>query len=65
MPKMKTHKGAKKRTSVTGTGRFKRSRAFKKHKLTKKTAKRKASLRQAGYISTADEKMVKLLMPYS
>lgn len=65
MPKMKTHKGAKKRTSITGTGRIKRSKAFKKHILTKKTTKRKRDLRHAGYVSSADEKRVRLLLPYS
>lgn len=65
MPKMKTHKGAKKRTSVTGTGRFKRSKAFKKHILTKKASKRKSDLRRGGYVSDVDAKRVKLLLPYS
>ena len=39
--KMKTHKGAKKRFKVTGSGKVKRMRAFKSHILTKKDAKRK------------------------
>lgn len=65
MPKMKTHKGAKKRTTVTGTGRFKRSKAGKKHILTKKTTKRKRDLRGGGYVSEVDAKRVKLLLPYS
>lgn len=65
MPKMKTHKGAKKRTQVTGSGRIKRAKAFKGHILTKKSSKRKRDLRQGAYISTADEKTVKKLLPYS
>ena len=49
MPKMKTHKGAKKRFKVTGTGKVKRQKAFKSHILTKKTSKRKRHLRRAGH----------------
>ena len=35
MPKMKSHKGARKRFKLTGTGKVKRGRAFKSHILTK------------------------------
>ena len=45
MPKMKTHKGAKKRFRVTGTGKVKRRQAGKKHLLSHKTGKRKRHLR--------------------
>jgi len=44
MPKMKTHKGAAKRFSLTGTGKVKRNKAFKSHILTKKSSKRKRNL---------------------
>ena len=46
MPKMKTSKSAAKRFKVTGTGKLKRSKAYKQHILTKKTTKRKRTLRQ-------------------
>jgi large subunit ribosomal protein L35 len=46
MPKMKTHKGAKKRFSVTGSGKIRRLKAYKSHILTKKSAKRKRRLRR-------------------
>ncbi len=52
---MKTHKGAKKRFSVTGTGKVRRLKAFKSHILTKKTSKRKRRLRQAAIIQTPGE----------
>jgi large subunit ribosomal protein L35 len=55
MPKMKTHKGAKKRFSVTGTGKVRRLKAFKSHILTKKTSKRKRRLRQSTTIGTRGE----------
>jgi large subunit ribosomal protein L35 len=55
MPKMKSHRGAKKRFSVTGTGKVKRSKAFKSHILTKKTSKRKRNLRRATTVATNGE----------
>jgi large subunit ribosomal protein L35 len=45
MPKMKTHKGSKKRFRVTARGKVKRSQAGKKHLLSHKTGKRKRHLR--------------------
>ena len=58
MPKMKTHKGAKKRFSVTGTGKVRRLRANKSHILTKKDAKRKRRLRRPALIKTPGEAKV-------
>ena len=55
MPKMKTHKGAKKRFKITGSGKVKRMKAFKSHILTKKSSKRKRRLRQATTIQTNGE----------
>lgn len=63
MPKMKTHKGAKKRFSITGTGKVKRHKANHSHILTKKSAKRKRNLRRPGLIATpGEEKMIKRLL---
>lgn len=44
MPKMKTSRAAAKRFKVTGTGKLKRSKAYKSHILTKKSTKRKEIL---------------------
>jgi large subunit ribosomal protein L35 len=55
MPKMKSHRGAKKRFSVTGSGKVKRNKAFKSHILTKKTSKRKRNLRRSTTIATNGE----------
>ena len=55
MPKMKTHKGAAKRFSVTGTGKVRRLKAYKSHILTKKTSKRKRNLRRAAIVGTNGE----------
>jgi len=65
MPKMKTHRGAAKRFKVSGSGKIKRSKAYKSHILEKKTAKRKRNLRKAGLVSPADHERVKKLLPYS
>lgn len=64
MPKMKTHRGAAKRFKKTGTGKLKRSKAFRRHILTKKSAKTKRNLRKAGYVSSTQEKIMKKLLPY-
>ena len=55
MPKMKSHKGARKRFKITGSGEVKRGRAFKSHILTKKTSKRKRRLRRAAMIGVRGE----------
>ena len=61
--KMKTHKGAKKRFKVTGSGKIKRYRANKSHILTKKDAKRKRRLRRPDLVQTTGEiKHVKRLL---
>ena len=63
MPKMKSHKGARKRFKLTGTGEVKRGRAFKSHILTKKTSKRKRRLRRSAIIATRGEaKRIKRLL---
>ena len=63
MPKTKSHKGARKRFKVTGSGEVKRGRAFKSHILTKKTSKRKRRLRRSALIKTRGEvKRIKRLL---
>jgi large subunit ribosomal protein L35 len=62
MPKVKTNPGAKKRFTLTGTGKIKRKHAFKSHILTKKATKRKRNLTYFGQVDKADEKNIKLLL---
>jgi large subunit ribosomal protein L35 len=63
MPKLKTHKGAKKRFSITGKGKVRRLKAYKSHILTKKTAKRKRNLRRATVLKkTGEVRMIKRLL---
>ena len=64
MPKIKTHRGAAKRFSLTGTGRVKRSKAYASHILTTKTKKRKRNLRKSTILDYTNEKSIKKLLPY-
>ena len=64
MPKMKTHRGAAKRFSLTKTGKVKRAKAYKSHILNKKSSKRKRNLRKGTYICAAEQKNIKRLIPY-
>ncbi|MGP1407728.1 50S ribosomal protein L35 [Selenomonas sp.] len=59
MPKVKTRRAAAKRFSITGSGEFKRNKAFKSHILEKKTRKRKRNLRKATLVAAADHKRVR------
>ena len=61
MPKIKTHRGAAKRFSVTKSGKIK---AYKSHILTKKTTKRGRRLRKGGFIAECEAKKVRELIPY-
>ena len=65
MPKLKTHRGAAKRFSLTKSGKIKRSKAYKLHILTKKSTKRLRGLRQTGYIAEVEEKKIRKLLPYA
>jgi len=64
MPKMKTKRGAAKRFKVTGSGRVKRARGYRRHILTTKSRKKKRHSRKAGMVSPANEKAIKSLLPY-
>jgi len=64
MPKLKTHRGAKKRFKFTATGKIKRRKAFASHILTKKSAKRKRSLRQATLVVKEEMKRLRKVLPY-
>jgi large subunit ribosomal protein L35 len=64
MPKMKTKRAAAKRFKVTGTGKIKRFKAYKRHILTKKSTKRKRDLRQSTILDETNVKNMKKVMPY-
>ena len=62
MPKVKTNSGAKKRFTLTGTGKIKRKHAFHSHILTKKTKKQKRNLVHVGLVDNCDVKQVRELL---
>ena len=64
MPNLKTHSGAKKRFSLTKSGKVKRAQAFKRHILTKKPTKRTRNLRKAAFLTTTEGRTMKKLIPY-
>lgn len=64
MPKIKTHSGAKKRFSLTKSGKVKRAHAFKSHILNKKTTKRKRGLRKGAYADETNVAAIKRMILY-
>jgi large subunit ribosomal protein L35 len=64
MPKLKSHRGAAKRFKKTASGKFLRSKAFKRHILTSKTTKRKRGLRGTSVVSEQDPKTLERMLPY-
>ena len=64
MPKMKTNRAAAKRFKLTGTGKLKRNKAYKRHILTKKTTKTKRNLRKPAMTDKTNVKNMKKILPY-
>ena len=64
MPKLKTHRGAAKRLSLTKTGKVKRAHAYASHILTKKTTKRKRGLRKGVYADVTNAPTIRKMIPY-
>ena len=65
MPKLKTKSGAAKRFAIRKGGTVKRSKAYLRHILTKKSTKRKRHLRGTTSVHAADRKSVRTMMPYA
>ena len=65
MPKMKTKSGAKKRFRVRGSGSVKRSQAFKRHILTKKSTKNKRHLRGATAVHETNMGHMAQMLPFA
>ena len=63
MAKLKTRRGAAKRFKATANG-FKRKQAFKRHILTKKSAKRIRQLRGCVMVHVSDVASVRAMCPY-
>jgi large subunit ribosomal protein L35 len=64
MPKLKTHRGAAKRFKKTGTGKIKRTKAFRRHILTSKPKQRKRHMRGMVVVSPADVRKLRRMLPY-
>jgi large subunit ribosomal protein L35 len=64
MPKMKTKRAAAKRLRKTASGKLRRSRGWKRHKLEGKSPERRRRLRKAGMIAKVDEPRLKAIVPY-
>ena len=62
MPKQKTNSGAKKRFKVTGSGKIKRAKAFKRHLLGRKSKKRKEELAKSTIVHKSDMPRVKMML---
>ncbi|MDZ4687393.1 MAG: 50S ribosomal protein L35 [Planctomycetaceae bacterium] len=58
MPKLKTHKGMRKRFKVTASGKVKHKSVNRGHILSKKTAKRKRRLRSDHVLTGFNAKMI-------
>ncbi len=68
MPKLKSNSAAKKRFAVVGTKKsglkIKRSKAYHRHLLARKSSKRKRALRQIGYVNDTITKKIIALLPH-
>ncbi|MBQ1682514.1 MULTISPECIES: 50S ribosomal protein L35 [Agathobacter] len=65
MPKQKTSRAAAKRFKITGSGKLKRNKAYKRHILTKKSTKLKRTLRKPAMTDSTNVKNMKKILPYA
>jgi large subunit ribosomal protein L35 len=63
-PKLKTHKGAKKRFDFTATGKAMRPKGMKSHFRRRKAARVLRALDRMHEVHPADKKRVERLLPY-
>ncbi len=64
MPKLKTKSSAKKRFSLTASGKVRRNYAGKNHGMIKRTNKQIRNHRGTTIMSAADARIVRKFMPY-
>ena len=65
MPKLKTKSAVKKRFSLTGSGKLKRSFAFKRHNLRKRSQSMKRKARGTTILKKSDFKTIRDYLPYN
>ena len=64
MPKLKTHKGAKSRFHITGSGKIMRVKIGKSHLRRRKANRTKRLYDETIPISASDKARIKRLLPY-
>jgi large subunit ribosomal protein L35 len=64
VPKIKTNRSAAKRFRITGSGKVKRNKGYKRHILSSKNKKRKRQLRKATTVAAVETKNIRKLIPY-
>jgi large subunit ribosomal protein L35 len=62
MPKQKTHRGAAKRFTITGTGKIRRRKANRSHLLEKKPSTRTRRLARGAEVTGGDKKHIERLL---
>ncbi len=65
MPKLKTHKGAKKRFGITGTGKFTRRKGGISHNRTRKRSSALRDYDEMLVVHPTAQKRLKRLLPYA
>lgn len=63
-PKLKTHKGAKKRFKITATGKIMRTKGMKSHNRRKKSPRVKRAFDRMLPLDKTDKQRVERLLPY-
>ena len=64
MPKIKTHKGAKSRFHITGSGKIMRTKGGKSHFRIRKAKRVKGLFDETILVSPSDKARIKRLLPY-
>jgi large subunit ribosomal protein L35 len=64
MPKMKTHKGAKRRFKVSGTGKFMQAKGMKSHFRRRKSTRVKQQFDKMNPVDKTNERKLKVALPY-
>ena len=65
MPKLKTHKGVKRRIKISATGKLRHFKTGRRHLLNHKPSKRMAHLRKSATLSPVHRDMIRRLLPNS
>ncbi len=64
MPKIKTHKGARSRFHITGSGKLMRTKGGKSHLRLRKSKRAKRLYDETISVSPSDKARIKRLLPY-